>query len=150
MTANPSTTNPALSLDDLVDELDLARRYTAELVAGLTPEQIAWRPHDNIGGWNEKPNIEIVHTLCALLDQKAPRADGKTYESQISYVSDRPGHDRRYAIDAAKINRELGWKPVETFATGIAKTVDWYLKNRAWTADITAKKYSRERLGTGK
>jgi dTDP-glucose 4,6-dehydratase len=104
----------------------------------------------NIGGLNEKPNIEIVQTICALLGQKAPRADGKSYDSQITYVTDRPGHDRRYAIDATKINRELGWKPLETFATGIEKTVDWYLKNRAWAADITSKKYSRERLGTGK
>jgi len=102
----------------------------------------------NIGGLNEKPNIEIVQTICALLGKKAPRADGKSYESQITYVTDRPGHDRRYAIDATKINRELGWKPLETFTTGIEKTVDWYLKNRAWAADITSKKYSRERLGT--
>ena len=104
----------------------------------------------NIGGWNEKPNIEIVKTICALLGKKSPRADGKSYETQITYVTDRPGHDRRYAIDATKIHRELGWKPLETFATGIEKTVDWYLKNRAWTAEITAKKYARERLGTGK
>ena len=102
----------------------------------------------NIGGLNEKPNIEIVKTICSLLGKKAPRADGKPYESQITYVTDRPGHDRRYAIDATKINRELGWKPLETFASGIEKTVDWYLKNRAWAADITSKKYSRERLGT--
>src|SRR3954471_23936549 len=101
----------------------------------------------NIGGWNEKPNIEIVKTICALLGKKSPRPDGKTYESQITYVTDRPGHDRRYAIDASKINRELGWKPVETFATGIEKTVDWYLKNKAWTADITATRYARQRLG---
>ena len=78
----------------------------------------------NIGGLNEKPNIEIVQTICALLGKKAPRADGKPYESQITYVSDRPGHDRRYAIDCTKINRELGWKPAESFATGIDKTVD--------------------------
>ena len=102
----------------------------------------------NIGGLNEKPNIEIVQSICALLGKKAPRADGKPYESQITYVTDRPGHDRRYAIDCTKINRELGWKPAESFATGIAKTVDWYLQNRAWAADITARKYSRERLGT--
>ena len=102
----------------------------------------------NIGGLNEQPNIAIVQTICALLGQKAPRSDGKSYESQITYVTDRPGHDRRYAIDCTKINRELGWKPSESFATGIEKTVDWYLKNRAWAADITSKKYSRERLGT--
>jgi dTDP-glucose 4,6-dehydratase len=102
----------------------------------------------NIGGWNEKPNIEIVRTICALLDEKSPRADGQSYATQITHVADRPGHDRRYAIDATKIHRELGWKPAETFATGIAKTVDWYLTHRDWAADITAKKYSRERLGT--
>ena len=102
----------------------------------------------NIGGMNEKPNIEIVKTICALLDKKAPRADGKSYETQLTYVQDRPGHDRRYAIDCAKINREFGWKPAESFATGIEKTVDWYLKNRIWTSDITSKKYARERLGT--
>jgi dTDP-glucose 4,6-dehydratase len=103
----------------------------------------------NIGGWNEKPNIEIVRTICALLDSKSPRADGQSYATQITHVADRPGHDRRYAIDATKIHRELGWKPAETFATGIAKTVDWYLAHRAWAADITAQKYARQRLGVG-
>jgi len=102
----------------------------------------------NIGGLNEKPNIEIVKTICALLDKKAPRADGKAYATQITYVTDRPGHDRRYAIDCTKLQRELGWAPKESFATGIEKTVDWYLNHRAWAADITAQKYSRERLGT--
>ncbi len=103
----------------------------------------------NVGGLNEKPNIEIVQTICALLDRKSPRADGKPYLSQVTYVADRPGHDRRYAIDCAKLQRELGWKPKENFTTGIAKTVDWYLANRMWCSDITKKKYSRERLGTG-
>jgi len=102
----------------------------------------------NIGGWNEKPNIEIVQTICALLDARSPRTDGQPYATQITYVADRPGHDRRYAIDATKIHRELGWKPAETFTTGIAKTVDWYLVHRDWCSDITQKKYSRERLGT--
>jgi dTDP-glucose 4,6-dehydratase len=101
----------------------------------------------NIGGWNEKPNIEIVNTICALLDKKSPRADGQSYTKQITYVQDRPGHDRRYAIDATKIHRELGWKPAETFTTGIEKTVDWYLTHRSWAADITATRYARERLG---
>ena len=101
----------------------------------------------NIGGLNEKPNIEIVNTICSLLDRKSPRSDGKPYSSQITYVADRPGHDRRYAIDCSKIQRELGWGPRENFATGIAKTVDWYLAHREWTADITSKKYARERLG---
>ena len=104
----------------------------------------------NIGGLNEKPNIEIVKTICALLDQKSPRADGKSYFTQVSYVADRPGHDRRYAIDCTKLQRELGWAPRENFATGIAKTVDWYLAHRSWAADITSKRYARERLGVAK
>ena len=102
----------------------------------------------NIGGLNEQPNIDIVKTVCALLDRKSPRPDGKSYATQIAYVADRPGHDRRYAIDCTKLQRELGWSPRESFATGIEKTVDWYLTHRAWAADITAKKYARERLGT--
>jgi dTDP-glucose 4,6-dehydratase len=103
----------------------------------------------NVGGLNEQPNIIIVRTICALLDKKAPRADGKKYEEQIKYVADRPGHDRRYAIDCTKLQEELGWVPRESFATGIEKTIDWYLGHRAWAADITAKKYARERLGVG-
>jgi dTDP-glucose 4,6-dehydratase len=103
----------------------------------------------NIGGLNEKPNIEIVQTICSLLDQKSPRVDGKKYATQITYVADRPGHDRRYAIDCAKIQKELGWSPAENFTTGISKTVDWYLTHRSWASDITTKKYARERLGTG-
>jgi dTDP-glucose 4,6-dehydratase len=90
----------------------------------------------NVGGWNEKPNLDIVHTLCQLLDELRPKADGNSYQSQIAYVTDRPGHDRRYAIDASKIERELGWRPSETFETGIRKTVDWYLANAAWVANV--------------
>ena len=90
----------------------------------------------NVGGWNEKPNIDIVHTLCQLLDELRPKADGGSYQSQIAYVKDRPGHDRRYAIDASKIERELGWRPSETFETGIRKTVAWYLANTAWVANV--------------
>jgi dTDP-glucose 4,6-dehydratase len=101
----------------------------------------------NIGGLNEQPNIEIVRQICALLDRKSPRADGKTYASLITHVTDRPGHDRRYSINCEKIQRELGWAPRESFATGLEKTVDWYLTHRAWAADITQKKYARERLG---
>ena len=101
----------------------------------------------NIGGLNEQPNIAIVKIICELLDRKAPRADGKSYATQITYVADRPGHDRRYAIDCTKLNRELGWKPRESFATGIEKTVDWYLQHRSWAAEITATRYARERLG---
>jgi len=101
----------------------------------------------NVGGWNEKPNLEIVHTVCALLDEKRPRADGKSYAEQIAYVTDRPGHDRRYAIDARKIERELGWKPAETFDTGIRKTVEWYLANADWVARVQSGAY-REWVST--
>ena len=104
----------------------------------------------NIGGHNEMPNIRIVRTICGLLDELRPRADGKPYAEQITYVADRPGHDRRYAIDCAKIQRELGWSPCESFETGLAKTVDWYLANRSWADDITKNRYSRERLGAAK
>jgi dTDP-glucose 4,6-dehydratase len=95
----------------------------------------------NVGGWNEKPNLDVVHTLCAILDELSPRADGRPYKEQITYVTDRPGHDRRYAIDATKIERELGWKPAETFETGIRKTVQWYLDNQAWVANVTSGAY---------
>jgi len=103
----------------------------------------------NIGGHNEKTNLEIVHTLCAILDEKQPRQDGKSYQEQIAFVKDRPGHDLRYAIDAAKIERELGWTPAETFETGIIKTVDWYLQNLEWNRRVTDGSYRRERLGQG-
>jgi dTDP-glucose 4,6-dehydratase len=95
----------------------------------------------NVGGWNEKPNIDVVHTLCAMLDELSPRADGQPYKSQITYVKDRPGHDRRYAIDARKLERELGWKPAETFETGIRKTVAWYLANQDWVKNVTSGAY---------
>ncbi len=96
----------------------------------------------NVGGWNEKPNIEIVHTVCALLDELRPRADGKQLQRRRSrYVKDRPGHDRRYAIDARKIERELGWKPAETFETGIRKTVQWYLDNAEWVRNVQSGAY---------
>lgn len=103
----------------------------------------------NIGGHNEKQNIEVVKTACAILDELRPRADGKSYTEQITYVADRPGHDLRYAIDASKIERELGWKPQETFETGMRKTVQWYLDNKWWWEPLRAK-YQRERLGLGK
>ena len=95
----------------------------------------------NVGGWNEKPNIEIVNTVCALLDELRPRADGKRYAEQITFVADRAGHDRRYAIDARKLEAELGWKPAETFETGIRKTVQWYLDNPDWVANVQSGAY---------
>jgi len=95
----------------------------------------------NIGGWNEKANLDIVHTVCALLDELRPRQDGKKYCEQIAFVADRPGHDQRYAINAQKIERELGWKPAETFETGIQKTVQWYLDNQNWVANVQSGAY---------
>ena len=95
----------------------------------------------NVGGCNEMANLDVVHTVCALLDELSPRQDGEAYASQITYVTDRPGHDRRYAIDAGKIERELGWVPTETFRTGIRKTVQWYLDHQAWVANVTSGAY---------
>ncbi|MCX7207352.1 MAG: dTDP-glucose 4,6-dehydratase, partial [Proteobacteria bacterium] len=95
----------------------------------------------NVGGWNEKPNLDVVHTICQILDERQPRGDGKAYAEQITYVTDRPGHDKRYAIDASKLERELGWKPAETFETGIAKTVDWYLEHQDWVQNVTSGAY---------
>lgn len=100
----------------------------------------------NIGGHNEKQNIEVVRSICGILDGLRPRADGKKYGEQITFVTDRPGHDMRYAIDAGKIERELGWKPQETFETGLRKTVQWYLDNKWWWEPLR-EKYQRERLG---
>ncbi len=103
----------------------------------------------NVGGWNEKPNIEVVRTICGILDELKPRESGvgsgksekATYAGLITYVTDRPGHDRRYAIDASKLERELGWKPAETFETGIRKTVQWYLDNQDWVQNVTSGAY---------
>lgn len=104
----------------------------------------------NIGGHNEKKNIEVVHKICEILDELQPRADGKSYAEQITFVTDRPGHDLRYAIDADKIGRELGWRPQETFESGIRKTVQWYLAHRfTWCKHVQDGTYNRERLGTG-
>jgi len=97
----------------------------------------------NVGGWNEKANLDIVHTVCALLDELRARGDGKSYREQIEFVTDRPGHDRRYAIDARKIERELGWKPVETFETGIRKTVQWYLDHQDWVNNVQSGSYQQ-------
>ena len=95
----------------------------------------------NIGGWNEKANLDVVKTICAKLDTLRPRADGQPYASQITFVKDRPGHDRRYAIDARKIERELGWKPQETFESGIQKTIQWYLDNPEWVNNVKSGDY---------
>jgi len=95
----------------------------------------------NIGGWNEKANIEVVQTICRILDELKPRADSRPYIDQITYIKDRPGHDRRYAIDAGKIEQELGWRPVETFETGIRKTVQWYLDNPVWIDGVVSGSY---------
>ena len=94
----------------------------------------------NVGGWNEKTNLEVVHTICDLLDELKPRTPG-SYREQITFVKDRPGHDRRYAIDARKLESELGWRPKETFETGLRKTVQWYLDNQAWVQDVTSGEY---------
>jgi len=95
----------------------------------------------NVGGWNEQPNIDVVKTLCRVLDEERPRANGRSYAEQIAFVADRPGHDRRYAIDARKLAEELGWRPTETFETGIRKTVRWYLDHQDWVADVTSGAY---------
>lgn len=99
----------------------------------------------NVGGHNEKQNIEVVRTLCAILDRLLPRDDGKSYAEQITSVADRPGHDKRYAIDATRISEELGWQPEETFETGIEKTVRWYLDHQAWWRPLVAAKASERR-----
>jgi dTDP-glucose 4,6-dehydratase len=101
----------------------------------------------NIGGHNEKQNIEVVKTICNILDELKPQANGQKYESLIKFVEDRPGHDLRYAIDAGKIEKDLCWKPLETFETGIRKTVEWYLSNLDWSRRVQDGSYQRERLG---
>lgn len=103
----------------------------------------------NVGGMCERQNIEVVEQICNLLDELAPRPDGTSCHAQKTYVRDRPGHDRRYAINCSKITAELGWKPRESFESGLRKTVAWYLQNRDWCDDVTSGKYQRERLGTG-
>jgi dTDP-glucose 4,6-dehydratase len=100
----------------------------------------------NVGGWNEKANLDVVGTLCTILDELSPRADGASYAAQITFVTDRAGHDRRYAIDAGKLEAELGWKPAETFESGIRKTVQWYLDNQPWVSNVTSGAY-RDWLG---
>ena len=99
----------------------------------------------NIGGHNEKQNIEVVQTICSILDELVPKAS--KYSEQITFVSDRPGHDRRYAIDSSKMSKELNWEPVETFETGLRKTIEWYLTNHQWCKNVQDGSYKRERLG---
>jgi dTDP-glucose 4,6-dehydratase len=95
----------------------------------------------NVGGWNEKTNLEVIKTLCGILDELKPKVDGSKYENQITYVKDRPGHDRRYAINASKLERELGWRPQETFESGLRKTVLWYLENDSWVNHVVSGEY---------
>ncbi len=118
--------------------------YVSDHCAAIRRVLDGGRPGEvyNVGGWNEMTNLDVVHTLCDMLDRLAPRPDAASYRSQITYVKDRPGHDRRYAIDARKIERELGWKPAETFESGINKTVQWYLANQAWVADVQSGAYA--------
>ena len=99
----------------------------------------------NIGGHNEKQNIEVVKTICSILDTLVPK--DTVYAEQITYVTDRPGHDRRYAIDSSKMSHELNWQPQETFETGLRKTIEWYLMNQTWCQHVQDGSYQRERLG---
>jgi len=101
----------------------------------------------NMGGHNERTNLEVVQTICRIMDELRPRADGSQYESLITYVADRPGHDLRYAIDPSKLMNDLGWRPEENFETGIRKTVQWYLGNEWWWGPIHRGRYSGQRLG---
>ena len=133
-----------LQIRDWLYVEDHARALCLVAVKGVPGETY------NIGGHNEKRNIDVVNRICSLLDELRPRSDGKSYAEQIVYVKDRPGHDMRYAIDADKIARELGWKPLETFDSGIRKTVQWYIDNKdTWCARVLSGEYKMERLGTG-
>jgi dTDP-glucose 4,6-dehydratase len=116
--------------------------YVSDHCAAIRRVLESGRPGEtyNIGGWNEKTNLNVVHTICDLLDELQPKASG-SYRDQIRHVKDRPGHDKRYAIDARKIERELGWKPAESFETGLRKTVSWYLANDAWTEQVLSGEY---------
>lgn len=124
-----------LQIRDWLYVKDHCRAICRVLEAGVVGETY------NIGGWNEQANLNVVRTVCDLLDELSPRPDGGSYASQITYVADRPGHDRRYAIDAGKIERDLGWRPKETFASGIRKTVQWYLDHQKWVANVSSGAY---------
>ncbi|WP_295360276.1 dTDP-glucose 4,6-dehydratase [Arenimonas sp.] len=123
--------------------------YVKDHVAAIRRVLEAGRPGEtyNVGGDAERQNIEVVKAICALLDQRRPRADGQPRESQITFVKDRPGHDRRYAIDAGKLQSELGWRPSVSFEQGLAATVDWYLANGAWVNRVLDGSYRLERIG---
>lgn len=124
-----------LQIRDWLYVIDHCKGITTVLEKGIIGETY------NIGGLNEKTNLEVVQTLCDLLDKLKPREDGKSYKTQITFVKDRPGHDRRYAIDSSKIQYELGWKPEETFESGIFKTVQWYLDNQDWVKNVQSGEY---------
>ena len=119
--------------------------YVGDHCAAIQRVLNAGKPGEtyNIGGWNEKTNLDVVHILCGMLDTLAPLSNNKKYRQQITHVSDRPGHDRRYAINARKIERELGWRPAETFDSGIRKTVKWYLSNQEWVRDVQSGDYMK-------
>ncbi|MGE0171402.1 MAG: dTDP-glucose 4,6-dehydratase [Oligoflexales bacterium] len=123
--------------------------YVEDHVKALLQVMKSGRPGQtyNVGGLNEVKNIDVVTTLCRILDEHLPRKGGGSYSEQITFVTDRPGHDRRYAIDCSKLNKEIGWGPQESFSSGLAKTVNWYLTNQTWWKNILDKKYQGERLG---
>jgi len=125
--------------------------YVDDHCRALRRVMAAGRPGEvyNVGGFNEHTNLDVVQTICGHLDQWAPRDDGQPHATAITFVTDRPGHDRRYAIDATKIARQLDWHPAETFDSGLERTVSWYLENRTWCERVTTGAYRRERLGTG-
>ncbi len=123
--------------------------FVGDHCAAVARVLAAGRPGEtyNVGGNHERTNLQIVDTLCRTLDRLSPRADGQSYLTQKTFVADRPGHDRRYAINSAKLQHELGWTPAESFDTGLEKTIRWYLDNRAWCERVSADKSARERLG---
>ncbi|MFO0697648.1 MAG: dTDP-glucose 4,6-dehydratase [Nitrospira sp.] len=124
-----------LQVRDWLYVKDHCRAIRLVLQGGLVGETY------NIGGWSEQANLDVVQTLCGILDELQPRGDGRSYASQIAFIKDRPGHDRRYAMDARKLEQELGWKPLETFETGLRKTITWYLQNQRWVGNVTSGAY---------